>query len=102
LKVGNSSSIEQLRDGVAIARSTKKAIENETKLLLYTWQIGVHVTSAHFRLIVFTYTISAKLESVHDVQQEIAMLDKSIMEGEYPAIRGVSGNNQTRYCRPQQ
>jgi hypothetical protein len=81
-----------LPSGAAIAHSTKTTIENGKNLLLYTWQVGVSVTPAHFRVIIFTYTILATQEFDPNVRQEIAKLDQSISEGEYPAVRGISGN----------
>ena len=90
-KIGNANSIKNLSNGLAVSRLTERKMENEKKLLLYTWQIGVRITPAHFRLIIFTYTILAKHEFNNNVKQEIAMLDKSISEGDYPATRGVLG-----------
>jgi hypothetical protein len=90
-KIGNANAIKELRKGLAISCLKKREAENGKKLLLYIWQIGVHVTPLHFRLIAFTYTILAEHEFNDNVQQEIAMLDKSISEGEYSATRGVPG-----------
>jgi hypothetical protein len=90
-QVVNANSVKNLRNGLAVSHLTERKMENEQKLLVYTWQIGVCITPAHFRLIIFTYTILAEHESNHDVKQEIAMLDRSILEGEYPATRGVLG-----------
>lgn len=92
-RIVNASSIRDLQDGVAIARSIKTVMENQKKLSLYTWQIGIRITPEHFRLIIFTYTVLARLEANMNVQQEITTIEKSISEGEYPAIRGVSGNS---------
>jgi hypothetical protein len=92
LEISKANSVESLPNGVALARSTRGAIENGEQLLLHTWHIGVRMTPSHFRIIVFTYTILAKQESTRDVQQEIAMLDGSISKGDYPAVEGVAGN----------
>lgn len=90
-KIGNANSAKILCDGLAISHFTERKNENEKRLVLYTWQIGVRVTPVHFRLIVFIYTILAEHEFDNNVQQEITMLDKSIVQGEYPAVRGISG-----------
>jgi hypothetical protein len=92
LEISKTKSVESLPNNVALARSTRGAIENGEQLLLHTWHIGVCVTPRHFRIIVFTYTILAKQESTRDVQQEIAMLEGSISKGDYPAVEGVAGN----------
>jgi len=90
--LGGSGEIEQLSAGVAIERSRRTAVESDKDLLIYTWQIGVGVTPAHFRLVVFTYTISAEQERKPAVEQEVQLLDKLIAEGEYPAVRGNAGD----------
>jgi hypothetical protein len=41
--------------------------------------------------VVFTYTILAGQEREPVMQQEIQLLDTSIREGEYPAVRGEAG-----------
>ena len=91
-EISRTNSAERLTSGVVIAHSTQTAIENQQKLLLHTWHVGVCVTPTHFRIIIFTYTILAVQESAPNVQQEIAMLNQSISEGEYPAVRGIAGN----------
>ena len=91
-EISKTNSVKRLPSGAAIAHSTKTTIENGKNLLLYTWQVGVSVTPAHFRVIIFTYTILATQEFDPNVRQEIAKLDQSISEGEYPAVRGISGN----------
>lgn len=90
-KISNTSSIKNTSNGVAVGYSTQRTIESEKKLVLHTWQIGVQITPVHFRLIVFTYTILEAHEFDQNVQREIAMLEQSISEGEYPAKRGISG-----------
>jgi hypothetical protein len=84
--------VRQRRDGVAVARSSRKAVEEGERLLIRTWQVGVRVTPQHFRILVFTYTILAEQECEPAMQQELDLLDKQIAEGEYPAVRGVPGD----------
>ena len=87
-----SHEVEQLPSGVAIARSSRAATEGDEELRIYTWQIGVVVTSVHFRVVVFTYTILEEQEIAPAMQQELRLLDKWIAEGEYPSVRGVAGD----------
>jgi len=87
-----SGEVEQLLSGVAIARSSKRAVESGQELLIYTWQVGIRVTPTHFRLVVFTYTILAAQEHDAATQEEFQLLDNVIAEGEYPYVRGVAGD----------
>ncbi len=86
-----SAEVELHASGVAIARSSRTAVENGEVLRIYTWRLGVLVTPVAFRMVVFTYTILARQEQEPAKQQELRLLDKLIGEGEYPAVRGVAG-----------
>ena len=90
--LGGSGQVEQLSAGVAVERSRRTAVESDKELLIYTWQVGVQVSPAHFRLVMFTYTILAEQEHKPPVRQEMQLLDKSIAEGEYPPVRGKAGD----------
>lgn len=81
-----------LPNGVAIRQFVQPSIEHGENLRIYTWQVGIWVTSNHFRLIVFTYTILDAQERDQSTQQELSFLDRSITEGEYPAVRGSTGD----------
>ena len=83
---------ECLPSGNAIARSSRTGLESGENLLIYTWHVGVCVTPTHFRMVVFTYTILAAQEHEPTMQQELELLDRSIANGEYPAVRGVAGD----------
>jgi hypothetical protein len=87
-----SRQVEELPSGAAIGRSNSRVVEGNEELRIYTWQIGVVVTPAYFRILVFTYTILARLESDPAVQEELKLVDKWIADGVYPAIRGVAGD----------
>ena len=87
-----ANSVRHLPNGTALGHSVRSGKEDGEDLLLYTWYVGIRITSIHFRIIIFTYTILAAQESDPSIQQEIAMLNRSISEGEYPAVRGISGN----------
>jgi len=84
--------VERLPSGNAIARSAGPVVDQGEDLAIYTWQIGVCVTPAHFRIVVFTYTILAAQEHERAMQQELELIDRIITEGEYPAVRGLAGN----------
>ncbi len=84
---------ERLPSGNAIARSVSPEVEAGEDLLIYTWQVGVCVSSAHFRMVVFTYTILASQKQESTMQEELELLDRSITAGEYPAVRGVAGDD---------
>src|SRR5262249_38315602 len=91
-RLDGSREVKELPSGVAIARWNQTATEGNEELRIYTWQIGVLVTSAHFRTMVFTYTILAGQEREPAMQQELQLLDRLIVEGEYPSVRGVAGD----------
>ena len=91
-RLDGACEVQQRPDGVAIARSSRTALEKGVQLLIRTWQIGVQVTPKHFRLLVFTYTILAEKGHKPALQQELDLLDKLIAEGEYPAVQGVAGD----------
>jgi hypothetical protein len=86
-QISETEFIARLTSGAAIAQSRQTSIEDGQELLLHTWHIGVGVTPTHFRIIVFTYTVLAAQEFDPNVRQELAMLDRSISEGEYPAVK---------------
>jgi len=88
----DASEVRQLPDGNALARSRRTTTEDGEDLLIYTWRIGVMVSPTHFRLVVFSYTILANQDQQPAMQQEIELLDRLIAEGEYPAVRGESGD----------
>ena len=88
----SSRDVQELPSGVAVARSSRVTTERDEELRIYTWQVGVVVTPAHFRMVVFTYTILAGQERAPAMQQELQMLDRLITEGEYPSVRGVTGD----------
>lgn len=88
----DANSVKHLPNGCALGHSVKQGKEDGEDLLLYTWYVGVRITQIHFRIIIFTYTILAAQESDPNLRQEITMLDRSISEGEYPAVTGISGD----------
>jgi hypothetical protein len=90
-ELSNANATRSLPNGVAIAHTSKAAVENGTSILIYSWNVGIRVSLTHFRIIVFTYTILASQERDPIVRSDVAMLDQSISGGEYPAIRGTSG-----------
>ena len=87
-RLHGSDNVEQLPGGVAVARSNKRTVEGDEELLIYTWQVGVRVLPAYFRLVVFTFTILSGHEYTPAIQQELQLIDKLITEAEYPAVRG--------------
>lgn len=91
-QIGGTGFVHRLPSGVVIAQSSRLANEDGNELSIETWYIGVTIASNHFRIIIFTYTTLASQKSDANVLQEIAMLNRSISEGDYPAVRGVSGN----------
>jgi len=56
--------------------------------MIYTWQVGIRVPPAYFRIAIFTYTILSGQERTPAMQQELQLIDQLITEAEYPAIRG--------------
>jgi len=84
--------VEQLPNGNASARSRRTTVENGEELLIYTLRIGVMVAPTCFRLVVFSYTILASQDQQPATQMEIQLLDKLLVEGEYPAIQGETGD----------
>lgn len=91
-KLYGSDNVEQLPGGVAVARSNERTVEGDEELLVYTWQVGLRVLPASFRLVVFTYTILSAQEHTPAMQQELQLIDKIIAEAEYPAVRGEAGD----------
>jgi len=91
-EISEKNLVRPLPEGAAIAHSTERTSEGDKELLLHTWHVGTGVTAVHFRIIIFTYTILAAQESDPKVRDEIAMLDESISQGEYSAMRGIAGN----------
>lgn len=91
-QISEAESVERLPGGIAIAQSSCLTNKDGDELLIYTWYIGVPLAAAEFRIVIFTYAILAVHESEPYALQEIAMLNRSISEGEYSAARGVSGN----------
>lgn len=91
-EISGTDSVHRLPSGIVIAQSSQLANEDGNELSIDSWYIGVRIAANHFRIIIFTYTILAAQKSDPNVQQDIATLNRSISEGEYPAVRGVSGN----------
>jgi hypothetical protein len=91
-QISGTGSVHRLPSGVVIAQTNRLENEDGNELSIENWYLGVTIASNHFRIIIFTYTILAAQKSDANVQQEIAMLNRSISEGDYPAVRGVSGN----------
>lgn len=88
-QISGAESVERLPGGIAIAQSSELANENGNELLIYTWYIGVPLAPARFRIVIFTYSILAAHESEPYALREIAMLNRSIAEGEYPAAGAI-------------
>jgi len=88
----SGAEVHRLPSGVVLAQSSHLADEEGEELSIETWYIGVTIASNHFRIIIFTYTILASQKSDANVLQEIATLNRSISEGDYPAVKGVSGS----------
>jgi hypothetical protein len=82
-EIGKKRAIRILSNDVALARSKEKAAEAGKNLSLYFWHIGVKLTTNHFRLIVFTYTILESQEDDTNVRQELDLVNKSISEGRF-------------------
>jgi hypothetical protein len=87
-----ASETEQLPNGTAISRYVAEADEAGEHLLLYRWQIGICVSATHFRIVVFTYTIVAGQERSPQMQDELKLLNKLIISGEYPPLEGIAGD----------
>ena len=91
-EISGADSVHRLPSGIIIAQSNHLDDEDGNEVSIDTWYIGVAIAPNHFRIIIFTYTILAAQKSDPNIQQDVAMLNRSISEGEYPAVRGVSGN----------
>jgi hypothetical protein len=88
----NIAEIEPLPNSTAVARYVNQEDEDNVPLRIYNWQICLCVTPAHYRIVVFTYTIVDGQERDLKMQEELQLLDRLIVGGEYPAVEGVSGD----------
>ena len=86
-EISATDSIERLPGGVAIAQTRQIVFVDGCELLWHTWHIGIPVGRAHFRIIIFTHAVRALQEFDPHIRQELAMLNRSIAEGAYPAVR---------------
>lgn len=91
-EISGTHSVHRLPSGAVIAQSSQTANEDGNELLIYFWHIGVPIAANYFRIIIFTYTTRAAQKSDPNIEQELAMLNRSISDGEYSTARGVSGN----------
>lgn len=91
-EISGANSVHRLPSGAVIAQSSHLADEDGSELSIESWYIGATIASNHFRIIIFTYTILASQKSDANVLQEIATLNRSISEGDYPAAKGVPGS----------
>ena len=83
---------EALASGAAVARYVTYAEEDGEDLRIHNWQICICVSTTHFRMVVFTYTIFDGQERGPKMQAELQLLDHLIIAGDYPARIGASGD----------
>lgn len=88
-EISATDSVARLPGGVAIAQTKRTVLDGGCELLCHTWHIGIPVARTHFRIIIFTHAIHAMRAFDPHVCQELAMLNRSIAEGAYPAVRGA-------------
>jgi hypothetical protein len=86
-EISATDSIERLPGGVAVAQTRQTVFVDGSEVLWHTWHIGIPVGRAHFRIIIFTHAIRALQQFDPHVCQELAMLNRSIAQGAYPAVR---------------
>jgi len=91
-EISGTNSVQRLPSGAALGNSVNTGMEDGKELLFYTWYIGVPIAQTDIRIIIFTYTVLAVQKSDPLIQQEIKTLSRSILEGEYPAVKGISGD----------
>jgi hypothetical protein len=85
--------IEVLAAGAAVARYVTYGKEDGEDLRFFYWQICICISTTHFRIVVFTYTIVDGQEREPKMQAELQLLDRLIVAGEYPAVAGVTGDH---------
>ncbi len=88
----NIDEIELLPRGTPVARSVNQENENDVLLRIYNWQICLCVPPMSYRMVVFTYTIIEGQHLDPKMQEELQLLDRLIVAGEYPPVEGVSGD----------
>jgi hypothetical protein len=85
------SGYKALRDGLAIKQYVKSAEEDGEPLRIYYWQVAIPVERCNVRLAIFSYTILASQGTDKQVCQEIDLLDRCILNGEFSSEQGVGG-----------
>ena len=86
-EISATDSIERLPGGVAVAQTRQTVFVDGSEILWHTWHIGIPVARTHFRIIIFTRAIRAVYQFDPHICRELAMLNRSIAEGAYPAVR---------------
>lgn len=82
-----------LRDGLAIKQYVKSADEDGEDLHIHRWEVAVPVEGCSARLAIFSYTILASQAKDKQVRQDIELLGRCILDGEFSREQGVSGES---------
>ncbi len=91
-EISGTNAVEHLPNGATFGHSVTVGMEDGKELSIYTWYVGVPIAETIVRIIIFSYVILSAQKSDPLIQEEIEMLSRSISEGEYPAVKGVSGD----------
>ena len=86
-EVSATDAIERLPGGVAVAQTRQTIFVDGSEMLHHTWHIVIPVGRTHFRIIIFTHAIRALYQFDPHLCQQLAMLNRSIAQGAYPAVR---------------